>query len=82
MLLGVITFRFRLHIFGIGKKLERTLHHKRCVCVFLHQTFCRRQASLLQRKNASSCAAHLLAPACFSCACLKLFLLGFLSLVR
>ncbi len=43
MLLGVITFRFRLSICGcvseLGKKLERTLHHKRCVCVFCIKLF-------------------------------------------
>jgi hypothetical protein len=84
--LGVITFRFRLYICGwvseLGKKLERTLHHKRCVCVFCIKLFAGGKPPAKKERKLCSGAAHLLAPACLSSACLKLFLLGFLSLVR
>jgi hypothetical protein len=83
VLLGAITFRFRLHICGwvleFGKEARANFAPQAFVCVSFASNFLQ-ESNLLQRKNASSGAAHLLAPAWFSCACLKPFLLGFLSL--
>jgi hypothetical protein len=56
----VITFRFRLRVgFGIGKEARANFAPQAlCVC-FLHQTFCRRQASCKERTQALVLHTHL-----------------------